>query len=712
MSWPMATALNRTLAPHTAAVRLLFGAVVFLAAFLLFLVEPMAARQLLPVLGGSSSVWITCLVFFQAALLAGYLYAHWLAGRQEWKPYISLLAFSAVIAIVWAVHAPFPESGDRHPAFAVFTALGEWIGVPFALVAATSPLMQVWWSRVEAGPVPYRLYALSNLASLFALAAYPSLIEPHLTLGAQRGMWAAGFALFAILAFQLARTVSAAGARPRPAESVTASTSVEPASKADKALWILLPMAASMQLSAITVHLTANIAAIPLLWILPLAAYLLSLILAFQFPGLLRRGILLRLVVLVLASVGYMLAKIAYSWPISLSIPFFVLALFVVCLYLHAQAYALRPARAADTTLFYLLFAAGGALGSFFIAIVSPLVFRFNYDLPLTFLITALLALAACWRAHWTQRMLWAAVSAAMAAVLVMVHLASQHDTIVAVRNFYGALRVTQDEYSVPGATVRTLSNGSIQHGTQMFGTEELRHIPTTYYAPDSGVGLALQYCCLTPKVGIDGAEGAAARTAGARPRNIGVIGLGAGTIAAYGQPGDRIRFYEINPAVEPIARNVFTYLRESQASSIQVIPGDARTSLDREPPQNFDVLVIDAFSGDAIPVHLLTLQALAIYRRHLAPGGILAFHISNQHVDLEPPIALLAATAGMQARHVYSLANEQRGEFTATWMLLTDNAAFFLQPELVAHAFDPEQKPGLRVWTDDYSALLPVLNW
>jgi len=262
----------------------------------------------------------------------------------------------------------------------------------------------------------------------------------------------------------------------------------------------------------------------------------------------------------------------------------------------------------------------------------------------------------------------------------------------VAVRNFYAALRVKQN-FGFPGATLRTLTNGTIQHGTQIFGTDEQRKTPTTYYAPDSGVGLALRLCC------------------GNRGRNVGVIGLGAGTIAAYGRPGDHIRFYEINPAVEPIARNAFTYIRESQAQ-VDVVQGDARTSLAREQPQGFDVLVVDAFSGDAIPLHLLTAEALTLYRRHLAPGGIVAFHISNQHVNLGPAIALLAKNAGMEAMRVSTGAQEDRGEFSASWVLVSDNAAFFAQPEVAAAARPLAVRHGLRLWTDDYSSLLPLLRW
>lgn len=674
--------------------RTLFAAVVFLAAFLLFFVEPIAAKQLLPLLGGSAAVWITCLVFFQTTLLLGYLYAHWLAHHPNWRISAVLLLVANISAIAWVVH-PFAAVGAVHPFTAIFSALSLSIGFPFLLLAATSPLLQIVWAQAENTGVPYWLYALSNFASLLALALYPSLVEPNLTLRAQRLTWCIGFLAFAVLFSVLMR---------RAQVTSTASPQVQvreeapPASLGRKLLWILLPMGASMQLSAVTVHLTANIAAIPLLWILPLGVYLLTLILAFQLPRLLARGILTRMLVLVLASLAYMLVQVDHSWPIWLSIPFFLIALFVACLFCHAQAYAWRPQRVSETTLFYLLFAAGGALGSFFIGIAAPMIFRFNYDLPITFLVTALLALAATWNAHWSQRLLWSAASIAMVAVVVMVVIAYRHDTIVAVRNFYGALRVKQDLSSTPGYTTRTLLNGSIQHGTQIFGTDAMRRMPTTYYALDSGVGYALRDCC----VNSDGTI---------RPRNIGVIGLGAGTLAAYGRPGDHIRFYEINPADIPIAQNLFTYIRDCGAQ-VKIVPGDARVSLSRESPQRFDVLVVDAFTGDAIPLHLLTKEALALYRRHLAPGGIIAFHISNQYVDLEAPIAKLASAAGMQARHVNSLSSDARGEFVANWILVTDNAAFFLQPELVEHAFYPEENPRLRLWTDDYSALLPVLRW
>ncbi len=669
--------------------RFLFGSTVFLGSFLLFLVEPMAAKQLVPVFGGSAAVWITCLVFFQAALLVAYLYAHWLASRSRWTLHLVLLSLAAVSAIIWTTQKIDLSRASDHPILSIFAALGISIGLPFLMLGATSPLLQVWLARIKTRGIPYRLYALSNLASLLALAAYPSVIEPKLTLHDQRLLWLSGFAVFVLLSAVLTwkfRSAIQLPSNPKLEDESQAAPSL----LSHKILWVLLPMGAAMQLSAVTSYLSANIAAIPLLWILPLGVYLITIILAFEFPRLFPRAIVTRFLVVMLAGLGYMLSNVDVTLPIRIGLIFFLVEVFISCLFFHTEAYALRPVRASESTLFYLLFAAGGALGSFLIGIVSPLVFSFNFDLPLTFLVTALLALAVTWKSHWGQRLLWSTASILIFVLVIMVYAGLKRDTPLAIRNFYGSLRVRQT-LGYPGSVVRTLTNGNIQHGTQIFSAE-LSRTPTTYYAEDSGVGLALRYCCV------------------GRPRNIGVVGLGVGTIAAYGQTGDRIRFYEINPAVQPIARNLFTYIRDS-AAQVAIVEGDARTSLTREAPQNFDVLVIDAFSGDAIPLHLLTVEAMAVYRRHLAPGGILAIHISNQHVDLEPEVALLAKAAGMTARRISSPPNEKRGEFSSTWMLLTDNADFFSLPD-VAHVSNPDESPKARLWTDDYSSLLPLLRW
>ncbi len=672
--------------------RFLFASVVFLASFLLFLVEPIAARQLLPVLGGSAAVWITCLVFFQIALLLGYLYAHWLAGRPSFLVYGAVLLLAVGAAVLSILKALPIENGAAHPILTVFSFLSLSIGLPFLVLSATSPLLQVWWARVEGGKIPYRLYALSNVGSLLALALYPSVIEPRFALHSQRVGWCCGFAIFAVLSALAA--VKARSSTVAPAGVMPEDLSLPRAPGRDKLLWLLLPMGAAMQLSAVTSYITANIAPIPLLWILPLAVYLITIILAFQFRIQLPWSVIARVMVVMLAALAYALTKANGEWPLWLSLLFFMVELFFACFFCHSTATRLRPQRASEATLFYLLFAAGGALGSFLIGIAAPSLFHFNLDLPITFLVTALLALAVNWSGAWSQRLLWGVASAAMLVLVFMVRHAYLHNTIVSVRNFYASLRVTEEPSSYPGATtVRTLLNGSIRHGMEILGNEELRRTPTSYYTSGSGVGLAIRLCCA------------------GRARRIGVIGLGAGTLAAYGRAGDDIRFYEINPAVPPIAKDSFTFIKDSPAQ-VEIVEGDGRTSLTREAPQQFDVLVVDAFSGDAIPIHLLTTEAMDLYRRHLAPQGILAFHISNRHVDLGPAIALLADAAGMQARRVSAGSTLQPGGYSSTWILVTADQDFFAQPEVSAVARVPESRPGLKVWTDDYSALMPLIRW
>ncbi|HEX3986718.1 MAG TPA: fused MFS/spermidine synthase [Acidobacteriaceae bacterium] len=666
---------------------------IFLGAFLLFAVEPMAAKRLLPALGGSSAVWITCLVFFQIVLLLGYLYAHWLGRRTSAQRaealHITLLAVAAALLLL--ASQPDLSRASAHPFIAIFQSLTLTLGLPFLLLASTSPLLQLWLARQERQGVPWRLFALSNAGSLLALLLYPAIIEPHLSLSTQRAAWACGFGVYALLSALTAWRVRGGVHAPSVGETTAAETGPK-ASRRARLLWFLLPAGAAMQLCAVTSHLSQNIAAIPLLWVLPLAVYLLTFIVAFDAPWLYRRWIVVRLLVVFLAALGYMLSKTDVSLPIQVSIGFFLTELFFACLFCHAETFALRPANPSESTLFYLLIAAGGAVGSIFIGIGCPLLFDSNYDVALAFLFTAALALLVTWNNGWGQRLLWSAGTALLLALVIMLHIVYGRNTLVAVRNFYGCLRVRQSYVPAQAGTIRTLTHGTIEHGTQWFAPE-FRRVPTTYYATDSGVGLALRNCC------------------GDRPRTIGVVGLGAGTLAAYGKLGDRLRFYEINPAVLPIAENLFTYIRESGAQITYAL-GDARLSLAHEPPQHFDVLAIDAFSGDAVPVHLLTTQAMAVYRRQLAPDGILAFHVSNQYLDLVPVVAEIAESAGMQSRVVETPTRASRGEYRATWVLVTNNAAFLAQPVVAAMARPIPPRRDLRVWTDDYSSLLPILQW
>jgi hypothetical protein len=669
--------------------RFLFGATIFLGAFLLFAVEPMAAKRLLPPLGGSSAVWITCLVFFQTVLLVGYLYAHWLARLRN--PQRAALLHVALLLLAGAtlLFVTFPDlnSASQHPFTAVFRTLTVTIGLPFLLLASTSPLLQLWIARRYRTGIPWRLFALSNAGSLLALALYPTLIEPHWSLATQRAAWGCGFGLYSVLCALLAWQVRASSP-PAPTTPATARRS----SNRSRLLWFLLPAVGAMQLCAVTSHLSLNVAAIPLLWILPLAVYLLTFIVAFDAPRLYRRWLVIRLLAVFLAGLAYILSKTDVSLPVQIAIAFFLLELLFACFFCHAEAYALRPEDPSESTLFYLLVAAGGAAGTFFIGVACPLLFDVNYDVALAFLATAAVALLVTWQNGWGQRLLWSVGTALLLALVIMLHIVYARGALLEERNFYGALRVRQSFVPPQAQVARTLLHGTIEHGTQWFAPQ-FRRTPTTYYAFDSGVGLALRLCC------------------GDRPRSIGVVGLGAGTIAAYGKPGDRLRFYEINPAVLPIAENLFTYLRESPAQ-ISFAPGDARISLTREPPQHYDVLVIDAFSGDAIPVHLLTVEAMKVYQRQLAPDGILAFHISNQYLDLAPVVGLLAAASGMQTRLIDTPSNDARGEYRATWVLITNNTAFLSQPSVASSALPVRLKPGLRTWTDNYSSLLPILQW
>ena len=680
--------------------RLLYGTAAFLSAFLLFVVEPLAAKQLLPILGGSSAVWLACLVFFQSALLLGYLYAHWLtsgphANNIAWQRRTHTFVIAAsLIALAFGIVFGSKINSTTHPILTIFWTLTRTIGIPFLLLASSSPLLQLWLSQREAdadgkpAPVWYRLFALSNTGSLLALIAYPTLIEPNFTIKTQRVLWSAGFILVAIL-------LRAITAQPRASvASPTANDDAPSSPLSHRWLWFLLPMVAAMQLSAVTAHITSNIAAIPLLWILPLGVYLTTFILAFDRPVFYRRGLVVRVLVVMLASLAYALSEPGFSLPIVLTIGFFLLECFAACLFCHGETYALRPRRPSETTLFYLLISAGGAMGTFLIAIVFPLLFSANYDLALAFLATAIVAIPANWGDGLARRLLWTTASVILFVLTIALYRTFAKQSLLQVRNFYGTLRVTQTDAPAVHAPMRTLLHGSVKHGTQIFDTA-LSHIPTTYYATDSGIGLALRFCCNNPSP---------------RPRNIGVIGLGAGTIAAYGQPHDRVRFYEINPKVEPVARNLFTYMRDSPAE-ITVVPGDARTSLASEPPQKFDVLAVDAFSGDAIPLHLLTTQALQLYLQHLKPNGILAFHVSNQYLNLPPQLALLAQSAHLEVRNVVTGEEDARGEFRAEWVLMTYDPTFFTQPEVASFADQIQIKPNLRLWTDDYSSLLPILQ-
>jgi spermidine synthase len=702
----------------------LYAIAIFLGSFLLFLVEPMAAKRLVPLLGGSAAVWTTCLVFFQVVLLLGYFCAHWVATRL--RPRAQALVYTGLLAVCVAQAAlrlrPELHASISHPIRSVFWLLATLIGLPFLVLSATNPLLQAWYARGHArgtaswkasaasgAAPPYRLFALSNFGSLLALIIYPWLVEPRYSLRVQGLIWLAGFVVFAVACAGIA-LMSAGRVAPREDSGQAARGSAGPAPAIhDRILWLLLAACGSLLLCAMTNHLSQNIAAIPLLWIVPLIMYLLSFVIAFSrgqwLPPILRLRIpvlnvsvarmgLLAFTAAALGGLLFMMSDSRKELSLILAIPFYCGTLFMFCLFCHAELHRLRPSPE-HATSFYLIIALGGALGSIFVGVLAPVIFSGSYELGYGVVLTTLLALAVTWRAGLGWRILWSAASVATAAALLLFHARGDGEhTLAQVRNFYGTLRVAEDPTPpFPGET-RYLYNGPIRHGSQIF-TDQLRTAPTTYYSHDSGVGLALDLCC------------------GNRPRRVGLIGLGAGTLAAYGRKGDVFRFYDINPLVEPLARNWFSYLRES-AATIEVVPGDARLALASEPPQRYNVLVVDAFSGDAIPVHLLTSQALELYQKHLAPGGIIAFHVSNKFLDLAPVVTQQAEHAGLHAAYVIVPEDDDaKGAYSSDWVLVTANATFLSRQEVNDAAEDSiATRPGLRLWTDDYNSVLPVLKW
>ncbi|MGB9467604.1 MAG: fused MFS/spermidine synthase [Candidatus Acidiferrum sp.] len=672
--------------------RLLFAATIFLGSFLLFLIEPLFAKLILPWFGGSAAVWATCLVFFQTALLLGYLYADATTRRLAPKRQSALHLGLLLVSLLWLPIAPqifWRSHVTIDPAWRILGLLTFSIGLPFVLLSATSPLLQTWYARGGSGRSPYHLFSLSNLASLLALLSFPFLIEPHLSSRRQGVLWSSIYGLFVIccavaawlsrnngqFAFAASELSDAAGENTRPTFR-------------KKLLWLSLSACGSMMLLAVTNHLSQNVAPVPLLWVIPLALYLLSFTLVFAKRRFYSRWFVARLQAVALGCAGYAIYDSSTTHAIQISVPLFCCALFIVCLFCHGELARRKPA-VRYLTSFYLIIALGGALGALCVGLLAPHLLSGIYELPIILLLVAFLGVIVVWNEGWSARFFWASVTVAMCIVLVLNVRTTRRDAVAMMRNFYGALRI-QEFKAGRNLPYRTLLHGTIQHGAQYLSFPENRN-PTTYYGRSSGVGLALQYCCSGPK-------------------RVGVIGLGAGTLAAYGKPGDSFRFYEINPQVLEIANGWFTFLKQSPAKT-EIVLGDARLSLESEPPQQFDVLAVDAFSGDAIPVHLLTKEAFAVYFRHLKPDGILAVHTSNTYLNLAPVVKLLAEDAGFATRLIASDEDAPRMISSADWVLVTRNQEFLNKPETFEGSEKIAAPPHLRMWTDEYNNLFEILR-
>lgn len=656
---------------------------IFLSAFLLFLLEPLIAKRILPWFGGSSAVWSVCLVFYQVALLAGYCYAQLLnrlrSQTRQIAIHVSLLVLALFLLPIGPTARWQPGPGSP-PAWQILEMLTATIGLPFLILSATSPLLQAWLAR-SGHAAPYRLFALSNFASLAALLAYPLAIEPNFDSTQQSLYWSAGFVLFALICTSF--TLSTRRVRITPEEQHG-----EPAPTSRKLYWIALSACASMLLLSITNQIDENVAAVPLLWVLPLAVYLISFIVAFSSAGLYPRSWWPRVLAFGLAVVAYAAYDIAAVLPMQISIPVYLAGLLIACIFCQGELYQLRPPKG-QLTGFYLAIAAGGALGAIFVGLIAPQIFGGIYELPVSLTFTAALALLSNWESGWGARVLWAGVTVCMAAVLVLNWQAYTQNSLALKRSFYGSLRVVQSPRAGPDQ-IRTLFHGTVQHGAE-FLEPARQMLPTTYYAPDSGIGIVLN----------DWPAGA---------KRVGIVGLGAGTLAAYGQPGDAFTFYEINPQVIQLAWEYFYFLRKSKAA-IEIVPGDARLSIQRANVQPYDVMVLDAFSGDAIPVHLLTKEAMSLYVHRLTPMGVMAFHVSNNFLDLEPVVRQLAQAFGYPCITVRNHADADGHVLASEWVLVTKNTSLLQNEALRVHAVAPSHRIGLRMWTDGYNSLLPILK-
>jgi len=681
-----------------------FALTIFLSAFLLFQVQPLIARYILPWFGGSAGVWSVTMLFFQLVLLGGYGYAHLLNSRL--KPRAQAVVHCIVLVLGAALLPIIPREAlkpqpDASPIIGILLLLAATVGAPYFALSATGPLLQAWFSRALPGKSPYPLYALSNVGSLLALVSYPFVFEPMWGRQTQATSWSWGFCVFALCC----AGVAVFAARLKVPETVEKVPEPRP-SRRDIALWIALPGVASSLLLAFTHELCVDVASVPFLWVLPLSLYLVSFIVTFA-----GKTPMPRLAWYPMAAIALAVTGVVMAWHFDIAIQGVVIAysvcLLVLCVVLHSETFRVRPG-AARLTQFYLCVSLGGVLGGLFVAVLAPLLFPLPLELPISMVACAVLLAVAMWTdtaspMHRGEvRSVWGLIAALVAGLcfaLSWTLLARYEDSVLLTRNFYGTYAVIEPPHGPDESWARSLRSGTTLHGSQ-FMAPEFRHWPTTYYARAGGVGLVAE---ALPEA----------------PRKVGVVGLGVGTMAAYGRAGDEFTFYEINPRCAEVARSHFYYLKES-AADCEVVIGDARLSLEREPSRGFDLLVLDAFTSDSIPVHLLTLEALNVCKRHLRPDGVLCVHISNRHLDLAP---VLRAAAPEIGGHMFAVSSrdDDNGASGALWVVICSDSGFEdrLRVAIKAEGFDQlgtyiytlDKGRRVRAWTDDFSNLFDVLK-
>lgn len=736
---------------------ILFSLTLFLSAALLFVVEPMFGKMALPLLGGSPSVWNTCMVFYQGALLAGYLYAHlapkWLGVRRQAAFHLGLLVL-ILFTLPIGIFQGWTPPPTANPVTWLLLLLLLSVGLPFFVVSSTAPLLQKWFAQTGHASAhdPYFLYGASNLGSLLALVAYPVLIEPYLRLHHQSWGWAGGYVLLlalvalcgALLWRAGAPAEAAPGPDPAPAGNGAAALEAGPPTISRRAWWVLLAFFPSSLLLGVTAYLSTDIAAVPLLWIIPLVIYLLTFVLVFARKPLIPHHVMVFVepfVIILLAVIFFQRLKGAV-WQ---TIPVHLLAFFCIAMVCHGELMHSRP-RADHLTEFYLWISVGGVLGGIFNALLAPVLFNSVMEypliivaaclarptlsppaaganqrrwdvllplglaallallarvfrllpeeiLPLALIIIACLAGAICYSFRFRPWRLALGISVLVFAGAMFV---SQPERLLfQERNFFGVSKVAEDATG----NYHILTHGFTVHGAQSLDPARRRE-PLTYYHRTGPLGQVFAVFS-GPKA----------------KKEVAVIGLGTGTIAGYGQPGQRLTFYEIDPIMEQIARNprYFTYLSDCPAE-VKVILGDARLSIRDAPGSFYDMIILDAFSSDAIPIHLVTREAVSLYLSKLKQGGILVFHISNRYLDLKPVLGNLARDAGLVALSNSDLylsdEDDKKKKKASVWVVMARTGQYLgsLPQEDLWRPLP--QTPGEALWTDDFSNIWSVFNW
>ncbi len=691
-----------------------FAFQIFLSAFLLFQIQPIVARFILPSFGGASNVWTICLVFFQVFLLIGYLYAYLL---DRWLPPVKqALVHSALVAMAIVVFLPIDfniaSDIDQHaPHRGIVLLLLASVGLPYALISSSGPLFQSWFRSRYPNNDTYRLYALSNVGSLLGLLSYPFLIEPLLTLGKQSLLWSIGFGIYflwTLTCFWSLRRANPVEAQPDVPDSRSPLSAT--LSAKNIVSWIFLAGTATTLLLATTNKITMDVASIPFLWVLPLSLYLITFIISFDKPKWYDRSIFIPLL-LAACLLGLLMLQIELKLSIYFQIGSYLIIMFVGCMVCHGELYRLRP-NALLLTRYYLFISFGGAIGGIFVALIAPLLFNDYFELHLSWVALLIVATLCVFpisyfrknRLNTAVQVSWVLCAVVYSFLLFTVAKSLRSDVVYQVRGFYGVLKVSDTrltEKNTNGADrYLTLSHGSTQHGRLYFDNETPLFLPTAYYTHNSGVGMAISNHPQADQTGLD----------------VGVVGMGVATISALCTQCKSISFYEIDPNILAVERDWFANLEMLNEHGVEsnVYLGDGRQLLESQiangMDKQYDVLAIDAFSSDSIPVHLLTMEAFDIYTRQLRPNGVLAVHVSNRHLDLVNVVSSLASDSGYEAVYIDNTESQSELGVASHWVLMSNDKEFMASFDLSKENIEELAITGF-TWTDQYSNLFSVLR-